>query len=318
MPLQTPACLPPPHTYTATMRFPFALGLLCCAALTALAQAPRTTPGAVELQIKIEQTLVLPGEVIEVEVAMRNLSGRPLVFSPNDDWLNLNVYSITKATGEGDKVLQFGPALVNEAFILENAKSIKTRVEISKLFALMQPGRYKLTASAEYKGMTAPAAAEPQVFQVTSGATLWEQEFGVRTGEGEAGLESRKYVVQRLTNLKDQRLYATVLDAGDGSVLRQIRLGRSAASDNPQAKLDRLSYLHVLHQADSRLFTHTVVNPHGEVLRRETFESQGPRPALRLDEEGRVSVFNGVRHPRPDDLPPTPPARAPAEPLATP
>ncbi|MEN9573197.1 MAG: hypothetical protein RL514_1052 [Verrucomicrobiota bacterium] len=303
------------------MRFPFVLGLVCFSALAALAQAPRTAPGAVELQIKIDQTLVLPGEVIVVEIALRNLSGRPLVFTPSDDWLNLNVYSITKQTGEGVRVTQFKPALVNEAFILENAKSIKTRVEISKLFALMQPGRYKLTASAEYRGMAAPAAAEPQIFQITSGARLWEQEFGVRTGEGEGAVEGRKYLVQRLTNLKDQRLYATLMDASDGTILQQIRLGRSSASDNPQAKLDRLSYLHVLHQADSRLFTHTVINPAGDVLRRETFESLGPRPGLRLDEEGRVGVFNGVRRPRADDLPPMQPAPAvpaPAQPPAKP
>jgi hypothetical protein len=302
------------------MRFPLAVVLASLlATLGAFAQAQRANPGTVELQIKLDQTLFLPGEPIEVEVALRNSAGRPLVFSPNDDWLNMNVFSITKQVGEGTKVAQFRPVLVKEAFILENAKAARMRVEISQAFALMIPGRYKLTAAAEYRGMTTPASAEPLILQITEGAKLWEQQFGLRAPETDAPVEMRKYALQRLTNLKDLRLYATISDASEGTIIRQVRLGRSAANDNPQAKLDRLSYLHVLHQTDPRLFAHTVINPQGELLRRETFEAVGgPRPGLRLDADGRVIVTSGVRVARPDDLPALQPAPAPAEPLATP
>lgn len=301
------------------MRFLLALGL-AFTALEAFAQAPRPNADRplVELQISLAQTLLLPGEPIEVDLALRNLSGRPLVFSPSEDWLDVKVFSVTKQAGDDARVVQYKPVLVNEAFILENTKVAKTRVEISQSFALARPGRYKLAVAAEYRGMTAPATAEPLIFQITVGSKLWEQQFGVRPPDSERATETRKYLLQRLTNLKDLRLYATVTDANEENIIRQVRLGRTAANDNPQAKLDRLSYLHVLHQTDARLFTHTVINPQGDVQRRETFESLGPRPGLKLDEDGRVSVFNGVRYPRSDDLPAIQPAPAPAEPLATP
>lgn len=302
------------------MRFLLALGFATLAAWEVAAQSPRAAAirPPVELQIKILQTLLLPGEPVEVEVALRNSSGRPLVFSPSEDWLDMDVFSITKLGGDGALVEQYKPVLVNEAFILESARSARTKVDISKTFALLRPGRYKLTASAAYRGAAARATAEPVIFQITTGARLWEQEFGTRLAEGEAQPESRKYLLQRLTNLKDMRLYATVTDASEGVIFRQVPLGRASANDNPQAKLDRLNYLHVLHQTDARLFTHTVVDAEGEILRRETFESLGPRPGLRLEEDGRITVFNGVRQPRPNDLPAVQPASAPAEPLATP
>lgn len=303
------------------MRFLLALGLACFAASEASAQAARAVVGKspVELQITLLRTLLLPGEPIEVEVALRNSSGRTLVFSPNDDWLDMDVFSITKQVGDGARVVQYGPVLVNEAFKLESAKAVRTRVEISKMFAVMRPGRYKLTASAGYLGAAARAFAEPLIFHITSGAKLWEQEFGMRAVDGEARPEPRKYLLQRLTSEKDMRLYATVTDVAEGTIFRQVPLGRAAGNDSPQAELDRLNYLHVLHHTGPRLFTHTVVSPQGDLLRRETYESPGgPRPGLRKEEDGRVTVSSAVRVPGSDDLPAFQAPPAPAAPLATP
>ncbi len=297
------------------MRFLFMLGLAWCGALEAPAQALRAPVGKspVELQITLARTLLLPGEPIEVEVALRNSSGRTLVFSPNDDWLDMDVFSITTTVGDGTRVVQYGPVPVGEAFKVESAKAVRTRVEIAKTFAVMRPGRYKLTASAGYLGATTRAVAEPLIFHITSGAKLWEQEFGMRAVEGEAPPEPRKYLLQRLTSEKDLRLYATVTDVTEGTIFRQVPLGRAAGNDNPQAKLDRLNYLHVLHHTGPRLFTHTVVNPQGDLLRRETYESPGGlRPGLRLEEDGRVSVSSAVRVPRTNDFPAFQPAPAPA------
>ena len=303
------------------MRFLLVLGLACFAVSGASAQAPRAIVGksTVELQITLLRTLLLPGEPIEVEVALRNSSGRTLVFSPNDDWLDMDIFAITKQVGDGARVTQYKPVLVDQAFKLESAKAVKTRVEISKTFAVMRPGRYKLTASAAYLGATTRAVAEPLIFHITSGAKLWEQEFGMPQVEGEAQPETRKYLLQRLTSEKDLRLYATVTDATEGTIFRQVPLGRAAGNDSPQAELDRLNYLHVLHHTGPRLFTHTVVNHHGDLLRRETYEALGgPRPGLKKEQDGRVTVSSAERVPRADDLPAFQPAPAPTAPLATP
>lgn len=318
--LQTPACLRLGCSYTGTMRFLVTLGLACFTFTGGFAQALRPLPAkaTVELQINLPRTLLMPGEPIEVEVALRNSSGRTLVFSPNDDWLDMDVFSITSRVGDGTKVVQFKPVLVEEAFKLESAKAVRTKVEISTAFHLMRPGRYKLTASARYTGANVRAIAEPVIFHITSGAKLWEQEFGVRL-DGEGQTETRKYLLQRLTSEKDLRLYATVTDSTEATIIRQVPLGRAAGNDSPQGKLDRLNYLHVLHHTGPRLFTHTVVSPNGELLRRETYESPGgPRPGLKVEEDGRVTISSAERVPRPDDLPAFQPAPVPAALLATP
>lgn len=288
------------------MRFLLVLGLACFHALAVSAQVlrPLVAKSAVELQISLPRTLLLPGEPLEVEVALRNSSGRTLIFSPNDDWLDMDVFSITAQVGDGTRVVQYGPVLVNEAFKLESSKAVRTRVDISKTFAVMRPGRYKLTASAGYLGAASRAIAEPIIFHITSGAKLWEREFGMRAVEGEAQPEVRKYLLQRLTSEKDLRLYATVTDATEGTIFRQVPLGRAAGNDSPQAELDRLNYLHVLHHTGPRIFTHTVVSPLGDLLRRETYESLGRlRPGLKKEEDGRVTVSSAERVLRPDDVP---------------
>jgi hypothetical protein len=302
------------------MRFLVTLGLACFTFAGGFAQTPRPVPppSTVELQISLQRTVLVPGEPIEVEVALRNSSGRTLVFSPNDDWLDMDVYSITSRVGEGTKVVQFKPVLVEAAFKLESAKAVRTKVDIATAFSLMRPGRYKLVATAGYTGATARAIAEPVFFDITSGAKFWEQEFGVRV-EGEGQAETRKYLLQRLTSGKDLRLYATVTDSTEATIIRQVPLGRAAGNDSPQGKLDRLNYLHVLHHTGPRLFTHTVVSPDGELLRRETYESPGaPRPGLKVEEDGRVTVTSAERVPRADDLPSFQPPPTPAAPLATP
>lgn len=303
------------------MRFLLVLGLACFHALDVSAQVlrPLVAKSAVELQISLPRTLLLPGEPIEVEVALRNSSGRTLIFSPNDDWLDMDVFSITAQVGDGTRVVQYGPTLVNQAFKLESAKAVRTRVDISKTFAVMRPGRYKLTASASYLGAASKAVSEPIIFHITSGAKLWEREFGMRAVEGEAQPEVRKYLLQRLTSEKDLRLYATVTDATEGTIFRQVPLGRAAGNDSPQAELDRLNYLHVLHHTGPRIFTHTVVSPLGDLLRRETYESLGRlRPGLKKEEDGRVTVSSAERVLRPDDVPTIQLAPAPSEALTKP
>jgi hypothetical protein len=59
----------------------------------------------------------------------------------------------------------------------------------------------------------------------------------------------------------------------------------------------------VLWQNSARGFAYRVVNPAGEIVGRETHDYAGTRPKLRADEDGKIGVAGGVRHPTRDDLP---------------
>lgn len=305
------------------MRFLLVLGVVCVTALSAAAQQPQVRPARslVQFQVSLKQKLFLPGEAIEVEVALLNNSGAPLTFSPADGWLEFTVSSMVKPTGEGAPVDRLKPLLVNETFTVKHTDAARTVVNLTPGFDLRRPGLYRVSASMIYRGGPAPITAAPLTFNVVPGFKLMEQEFGLPRTEADAPPEIRKYSLQRLTltEPREMRLYLAVTDVTEETVFRQLRLGRMAGSDTPPARLDRLSNLHVLHQAEGgRHFVHSVVSPRGDLLVRETYESVGSRPGLKVDDEGIVTVSSGVRRARPDDILPAKPQIPPGESQAKP
>ena len=72
---------------------------------------------------------------------------------------------------------------------------------------------------------------------------------------------------------------------------------------HPEPKLDKASNLHLVYQTGSRIFTYNVVNPGGELIKRQTYEYANSRPRLGIDDEGKVSVVGGSRRIASSDLP---------------
>ncbi len=305
------------------MRFLLVLIAICGAVLSAAAQQPfpaKQQKSLVQLQISLKQKLFLPGEAIEVEVALLNNSGAPLTFSPEAGWLDFSVWNMVKPTGEGTSVPRIKPVLINETFTVKHTDAARATVDLGPCFDLTRPGLYRVNATVVYPGAQALVTAESVTFNVVPGYKLSEVEFGLPRGDAGTPPESRKYSLQRITftEPREMRLYVSVTDAAEETIYRQVRLGRVAGNDKPPTQLDRLSNLHVLHQTEARVFTHTVVNPRGELLVRESYESQGSRPSFKVDDEGRVTVSGGVRRARHDDILPLKAESAPAKPAATP
>ncbi len=304
------------------MRFLLVFGALCFAVLAVSAQQPQVRPATslVQLQMTLKQKRFLPGEAIEIEIALLNNSGAPLTFRPEDGWLEFTVVNLVKPTGEGTAVPQLKPVFINETFTVKHTDAAKAKLNLAPGFDLTRPGQYKVSASMTYPGARAPVFAEPVTLNVVSGFKLMpDLEFGLPSNDPGTPPEARKYSLQRLTLIDptEMRLYVTVTDVSEATVFRQVPLGRISGTDKPPTQLDRLSNLHVLHQTDARLFTHTVVSPRGDVVVRETFDSLGAHLTLKND-EGVVTVSNGLRRPRLDDILPNQIESPPSKTLATP
>lgn len=316
------ACLSRCGPYIATVRYLIFLCLACGLAPRLVAQpllGGKPGSGArspVGLELKLGQDRFLPRERMELEIMVRNQTGQPLTFRPEDDWLDVTVTTVLNVPGEGSLVTRLRPVVISESFTVNHTLGAKATVDIAPCFDLSRPGRYKVSAAMKYSGARPPLVSQPVIFEVVPGSVLWEQQFGWRGTDAGAQEEVRKYSLQQLTSTQHRlQFYVTVTD-GDESILRQVSLGRANAADRPQSRLDRLSNLHVLHQTGPRWFTHTVIDPKGEVRIRATYEATDPtraRPGLKTDDDGLVNVSNAARVARPDDLmpsklPPPPPA----------
>ena len=88
--------------------------------------------------------------------------------------------------------------------------------------------------------MQNPLEAKPVAFTITSGAKVWEQDFGVRTRapDGSSTLEVRRYALVQSMNQKRVTLYCRVTDAGEVRVFRVFALGPLLTFSHPEAQVE--------------------------------------------------------------------------------
>lgn len=256
--------------------------------------------GQVTVEVVLEQEQFLPGESLLVAARITNRSGQTLRLGGEDDWLSFAVES-----RDGFVVAKTGDPPVKGAFELESSKRATKRVDLAPHFNLAREGRYTVRATVRIPQWELQYASDPRPFDIIRGARLWEREFGVpQTATTNAPPELRKYILQQANYLKNQlKLYLRLTDPSETRVFRVFAIGPMVSFGRPEPQVDSQSNLHVLYQYGKTAFNYTVVNPDGDILLRQTYESGTTRPRLQVDAEGRIGVTGGVRRVTADDLP---------------
>lgn len=268
---------------------PFFLAALLLAVLPATAQ--------ITAEVVTAQEQFLPGEALPVAVKITNRSGRQLHLGAEADWLTFSVES-----ADGFVVIKKSEVPVVGAFELESSQEATKRVDLSPSFLLGKPGRYKIVATVRVKELSAQTASAPKTFDIINGAKLWTQEFGVPATNGTP--EMRKYTLEQASYLRAQmRLYVQLSDAAESRVIKTRALGPTVSFSHPEAQVDRLSWLHVLWQTGAQSFNYCVVDPNGDLLRRDIYDDFNTRPRLTVNESGDVQVIGGVKRAKPGEIP---------------
>ncbi|HNQ90252.1 MAG TPA: hypothetical protein PKM73_16670 [Verrucomicrobiota bacterium] len=274
----------------------------CFAAAGVLAQ--------VTVQVEFEQDQYLADERLRCAVRIVNFSGRSLLLGDYPEWLDITV--------EGDRhfvVGRTGDPPVVEPFVLPTSGRATRWVDLVPYFNIGQPGRYQVTATVRIAELGMEITSKPAAVNITAGALVWKQEFGIpdRTAEGGAGPEVRRYALVQSLTRKNMTLYVRVTDAYDTKVFRVVEAGPMLTFSRPEAQIDRRVRLHLLWQTSAKQFTYVVVNPDGEMETRQTYQQMDARPALRVDDAGSIRVHGGYRRVGPYDIPkPDPAALEPA------
>jgi hypothetical protein len=120
-------------------------------------------------------------------------------------------------------------------------------------------------------------------------------------------LEQANYLRSQL------RMYVQVSDESEVHIFKVRAIGPMVSFSQPEARLDRLSQLHVIYQSGARVFTYSVVSPDGDIMRQENYDYFNTRPRLQTDDHGNITILGGVRRVKPDDMPVVkPPSEMPA------
>jgi hypothetical protein len=254
----------------------------------------------VSVEVTQDQQQFLPGEALKVAVRITNLSGQDLHLGSEEGWLTFAIES-----REGTVLSKTGEAPVQGAFVLESSKVAIKRVDLAPYFMLGLPGRYQIVATAHISDWNRDITSLARSFDVIEGTKLWEQDVGVPRAAGatNAEPEMRRYILQQANYLRGHiRLYLRVTDMY-GKPIRVFAVGPMVSFSRPEPQVDRLSNLHILYQDGPFSFNYTVCNLQGEVIKRQTYDYTGPRPRLRTDDEGNISVFGGARRVAATDVP---------------
>jgi len=258
-------------------------------------------PAQVSVEVVLDQEQFLPSESIPVAVRITNRSGQTLHFGASANWLTFNVESV-----DGFVVIKNSDVPVTGEFDLDSSQMAIKRVDLAPYFVLSQPGRYRIIATVRIKEWNAEVTSPPKGFDVIHGAKLWSQDFGLPVSPGMTNRapEVRRYSLIEANYLRSQlRLYVQVSDESETRVFKVSAVGPLVSFSQPEAKLDRLSNLHLLYQSGAQSFTYTVVNPNGEIVKQEVYDYLDSHPRLSVNDNGDVGVTGGVRRVKPGELP---------------
>ncbi len=273
--------------------------LFCCLSL-------RTGWSQVSVALVFDQEQYLADEALVVKVRVTNLSGRPVTFGRQADWLSFSVES-----KDNQVVQQVQEVPVRGEFSLETATTGIKKVDLAPCFTLYRSGRYSVRATVKVPEWNQEFTSPPATFDITSGTKLWETSFGVPSSAGIP--EVRKYILMQSRTTKGLKMYVRIADQAMTRNFRVYALGPMVSFTNPEAQLDEKNNLCVLFQTGARAFNYCVIGPDGELAQKAVYEYGTTRPVLKLNADGKLGVVGGVRRPSPDDRPEAkPPEIAPS------
>lgn len=256
---------------------------------------------SVSVEVLLDQEHYLPHESLIAKVRITNYSGQTLQFGTDDDWLKFSL------EGRGNAIAsRLSKVPVKGEFTVESSQVATKSVDLAPYFDLAKPGRYYVTVTVNIPQWQKSIRSVRKTFDIVSGSTLWDQDFGVPgSGDDKGGApEIRRFSLVQANHLKQLRLYLRLSDTS-GRVFRVFPIGPMVSFSIPEAQVDRFSNLHVLHQVGARSFNYAVVNPDGLLIARETHDYASSRPVLRTDSEGRIRINGGARRHASTDLPPS-------------
>lgn len=245
------------------------------------------------VEVTLEQNQFLPGEAVPATVRVTNRSGRTLQLGEDPDWLTFSV----QASRSASVVSKYEEVPVVEPFTLATSQVASKKVDLAPYFNLTRPGEYRITATVRIKAWEATAASPPKNFDVIEGTKIWNQDFGVPSTDNAKPPEIRNYALLQANYLRSSlRLYFRLTEADGSKVVKVFPLGEVVSFGRPEAEVDRASRLHVLHQNGAHTSRYTVINPEGQIVLRQIFEyTQGSRPRLVSDKDGKFSVTGALR-----------------------
>jgi len=231
-------------------------------------------------------------EAAQVIVSIENVSAQDYVFRSTDQrsWLD---FIITREDGRtaGREYVQ-----LHDPVLLRPTEVRNYMVNLTPLFMMRQPGRYRVQAVLKPEGKPQVISKGLSIY-LDHGRVIWQKQRPL-------GDQSLTYsLISFSPNPNRTRLYLRVENLKENRVLSTQNLGSYTKVVTPTVFFDDRDQVHILHTIGMGAYGYNRVTGTGKVMTREVFESdQENPPRLRKQADGSVLVHGGFREGR-DDRP---------------
>ncbi|MEP6686589.1 MAG: hypothetical protein ABJB22_07425 [Verrucomicrobiota bacterium] len=245
----------------------------------------------IQVGLKLRRLQYIAYEPVIATLTITNLAGRDVELRDAADqhWFGFEV-----TTGEGRTLGPMTKDAPEPPLTIETGKTVTRKINLTPIYPVHDFGTYHLRANVYFADLGKFFYSSTKVFQVTDARPIWQKTVGMPNGVGGGG-NTRTFSLLSNRFPDHTSLYVRVENKESGVVYSTFSLGRSIASDDPQAEFDRANQLHVLHSAAPRSWAYSHIGLNGELLGRDVFMETKSRPHLRRTADGMIAVHGGMR-----------------------
>ena len=261
--------------------------LLACVAFALL--AVRAADAQIQLELKFKRLQYIAYEPLIATVRITNLAGRDIDLRDDGSqhWFGFEI------TGAQQQLIAPVAQNPDPPLHIEAGKTVTRNINLTPEFPLHDLGTYHVRAYIYFADLNKFFYSPTKVVQVTDARPIWQKTVGVPDGLPGAG-ETRTYSLLSNRFADHTALYVRVEDKNTGAVYSTYSLGRAIAVDEPQAEVDGMNQLHVLHCSAPRTWAYAHIGLNGELLKRSTFMQVKTQPRLRHTADGAIAVHGGA------------------------
>lgn len=254
---------------------------------------PSTLCAQVGMRLDLNQSVYLKYEPVFARLYIRNLTGQPLSFSGHST-LTFEIESSDKSLAEK---LADPTEILNE-LVLPPGATKELKIRVSSYYKLRRSGFYSIRAIIQHSAMQDKYTSNNQTFSVQDGICVWDRLVSPPDLLGSDGTKirvttPRKYKIISSTDGKDKYFYLVIED--DQNIYSIKRLSAESCKIAPEAEVDGLSRIHILHQVSPKIWLYIVYDTNGMEEKREVYLKNGsttPRLNCALD-TGIISISGG-------------------------
>ncbi len=246
--------------------------------------------GQIVVSAKMSKKQYLAYEDVNLSVTMTNRAGQPIDFANKlrRKWIEFVV-----ERGNGQTVFAVQDAVYAPMF-LNTGETKTSSFRLNNSYDLSEPGNYTAYAIVRMPGQGADEGMQTAKvhFTVIQGIATWKQRAGVPGAPG----DTREYRLINVTSDIGSELYVQIEDVKRKKMLATYSMGRNLAFRDFTATLDNQNRMNVLFRTTPTIYSHTVVDPSGQTVKRQYHKkaSEGIAPKLITTDSGIVGVMDSI------------------------